>query len=154
MSILLSAFPVLDSTPDGTFEDVGTNYTDLGNLTGFYYLRFRFLDETSPGFPGGLQVQREIENPAFEIIQELCARDPANTWVRMQEIGGDNFNTDLSPLVWYRIDSNRTFGRSYTSSGGNDFVAGTIQFELASDSLGNDIIATSPEITWSVGEVF
>lgn len=74
------------------------------------------------------------------------------TWVRCTHQSGDDMTSGASRGVWHQCNAQRQFVMSHNSSGGDDQISGTFDFELASDSAGVSIVAQKLGVTVRVGE--
>lgn len=134
---------------DLSFIDIsGGIVSDVSGTTTTYRVEFRF--NTS----GTLDVIRNVQSstlPAGSYV--IPGGRAASLYVRCVQNSGTAFNVGATLSTWHALTSNRSFGLSYTSSGGADSVFYDVTFSLSTDSGGVNIVATAnPD--GEVGELF
>lgn len=125
-------------------------YTDVGGPSATYSVNVIFrTDATVDVIKGqGSNLNNEV-NPYVDPTSEA-----SNTWVRCTHISGDDMTHGHTRGVWNRLSSQAGFEMRYTSSGPDDQISGTFDFELSSDSGGSSIEAQALGTVITVGEIF
>lgn len=127
----------------------GSYYTDEGGVTQTYSVVVYFRTDAT------IDVVRNVTGSNNDIETYVVpTSESANLYVRATNVSGQVLNVGDAAGSWHSLATQRSFGISYTSSGGFDQVSGVKKFELATDSGGTNIVATSSNITITVGESF
>ena len=127
---------------------LNTSYTDVGAATQTYGISVIFRTDGTVDVTKliGSDLNNEV-NPYVSPTSET-----SNTWVRCTYVSGTHLTGGSAEDTWVRCDAQKTFTLEYTSSGGNDEVDGTFNFELSSDASGSPVEATKNSVNLNVGE--
>jgi len=125
----------------------GAYYTDEGFATQTYSVRVYFRTDAT------IDVVRNTSGNSNDIETYVVpTSESSNLYVRATNVSGQTLNLGDAAGSWHSLATERSFGITYTSTGGFDQVVGIVKFELATDSGGSNIVATSSNITITVGE--
>lgn len=130
-------------------SDIGS-YSDTGAATQTYSvtLFFRATNDAT------VDVVRNVNGNTNNVEQYVDPADGPNLWIRCTDESGTPLNVGDATGSWHSLTSaqQRSFGLSYTSTGGVDFQVSSISFDLATDSGGSNIVASSGTISLTAGE--
>jgi len=134
---------------DLSFIDIsGGIVSDVSGATTTYRVEFRFNTD------GTLDVIRNVQGSTIPAGKYVIPGGRATSlYVRCVQNSGTAFNVGAALSTWHALSSSRSFGLSYTSSGGADSVVYDVTFDLATDSGGVNIVATANPVG-EVGELF
>lgn len=135
---------------------VGSVYT-LAGLTGFatdkdttnslYEAKFVFRVVTN----GTVDLLRNINSDT--IPDETYVTPPGGSlYVRCTQVSGTALNVGDTLSTWHNLTSERTFGLQISTSGGPDLISAELDFDLATDSGGTNIVASASSIDIEVGQ--
>ena len=121
-------------------------FDDLGAATTTYRVTVTFE-------PAGVCRIVRANNADTTGIYYAPASATSNLWVRVTNTATPDLNGSSDTRgVWHQLNVNRDFELEYTSSGGLDFISSTNTIEIASDSLGANIIDSKTLLVWNAGE--
>lgn len=134
---------ITTSRTDKSISDQAGNY-------GYTFLIRNTLDATIDGD----RVHNSDENNIVNTY--LTPVNGKNLWVRCTLVAGTALNAGDATGSWHTLTSSqaRSFGLTYTASAGApDLDQSTIRLEIATDSGGTNIVATSDNCVVEVGNV-
>ena len=129
---------------------LSSSYTDQDTLTTTYKVEFAFRVTTDGTVDTLKNIEASIQNDALYV-------DPptGNTlYVRCTQNSGTAFNVGDTVGSWLSLTAAqaRSFGLSYTTSGGPDQIVANIDLEVALDAAGTNVVASKAGIALTIGE--
>jgi len=123
------------------------NYNDEGATTTTYSVTVWFRTD------GTVDIVRNIGGTTNDVETFVVPTSFATSlFIRCTQTAGTALNLGDTLSTYHALSTQRSFGLSYTSSGGFDQVSATLTFDLATDSGGTNVVATKTGCTLTVGE--
>ena len=131
-----------------SLSNLPSSIVDIGAPTQTYFVDITFrtagdIDILKNFLSDNLNVEQYVD-PGFQ---------STNTYVRCTYVSGSHMTSGSAEDTWHQCSVERDFKLLYTSSGGDDSISGTFNFELSDDG-GTTIVATKNAVTVQVGELF